>query len=75
METIYEIHITGHLPEGWSDWFAGLEIRHLPGGETVLTGPLPDQAALIGLLTRIQAWNMKLLSVNSYQLSVGESRE
>ena len=67
MATIYEIRIGGHLPEGWSDWFAGMEIRNEPGGETILIGPLPDQAALLGLLNRIQAWNMRLLSVYSYQ--------
>ncbi len=60
---IYEIRIQGMLDSGWSDWFAGLTCTNLPGGETLLAGSLPDQAALHGVLTRIRDLNMALISI------------
>ena len=61
---VYEIRVEGHLTDRWSDWFDGLEIRNDPNGETTLTGPLTDQSALFGVLTRIHALNLPLISVN-----------
>ena len=60
----YEIRVEGELPGGWSSWFAGLEIRCGPHGESVLSGSLADQAALHGVLARIRDLNLKLISVN-----------
>ena len=60
-----EIKIKGHLDPSWSDWFAGLQLKHLAGNETLLAGPLPDQAALHGLLERVRDLNLTLISVTS----------
>lgn len=60
---LYEIHLEGRLPERWSEWFGGLSIRSDRDDETILTGELPDQAALYGVLSRIHDLNLILVSV------------
>ncbi len=60
----YEIRVEGELPGGWSNWFEGLDIRRGPRGESILSGRLPDQAALHGVLAKIRNLNLKLLSVS-----------
>jgi hypothetical protein len=64
MPQYYEIKIRGHLDQRWSDWLAGLKLTHLEGDETILSGQLPDQAALHGLLERIRDLNLTLISVS-----------
>ena len=63
---IIEIEIEGKLPELWSDWFSDLTVHVEQGSEgfvTRLRGPICDQAALFGILTRIRDLNLRLLSI------------
>lgn len=75
MPDYYEIIIKGHLDPHWADWFASLELTHLEGDETLLSGTLPDQAALHGLLERIRDLNLKLISVNTGDPSTQDSEK
>jgi hypothetical protein len=63
MPEYYEIKIRGHLDPRWSDRFAGLQLTHLEGDGTLLSGMLPDQAALHGLLELVRDLNLTLISV------------
>lgn len=62
----YEIRIEGHLPDWCSDWFESLEIQTHATGETTLRGLLIDQAALLGVLSKIHALNITLVSVTKH---------
>ena len=68
---MYEIRFWGHLDLRRAEMFEGLEMVREPGGETVLTGPVLDQAALHGILSRIRDLGVPLLSV--MQLSTDEA--
>ena len=63
MPEYYEIKIKGYLDPHWSEWFDGLKLTHLEGDGTLLSGLLPDQAALHALLERIRDLNITLISV------------
>jgi hypothetical protein len=62
---IYQIRIKGHLDERWSGWFEGMSIILEDNGETTISGPVIDQAALHGLLKQVRDLGMPLISVNS----------
>lgn len=62
--TIYEIRLKGHLNPQWAAWFEGLSITLEDNGETLLAGPVADQAALHGLLKKVRDLGLPLLSVN-----------
>lgn len=61
---IYQIYVQEMLDSTWTDWFDGLSITTVPGGKTLLYGPVIDQAALNGLLNKIHHLNLTLLSVH-----------
>ena len=64
---VYQIRIKGHLGPQWTGWFEGLTITLEEDGNTLLTGPVIDQAALHGLLKKVRDLGMPLLSVNSIE--------
>jgi len=61
---VYQIRIKGHLGNQWTDWFDGLTITLEEDGDTLLTGPVVDDAALHGLLKKVRDLGTSLLSVN-----------
>lgn len=59
------IQIKGSIDPEWSDWLAGMQITRQAGKETLLSGDLPDQAALFGVLSRLNSLGLALLSVHA----------
>jgi hypothetical protein len=64
---VYQIQVRGKLDKSWSDWFNGLTIT-LESGITTLTGPVADQAALRGILSKVWDLNLVLISVNRIEI-------
>jgi hypothetical protein len=62
----FEIRLQGHLDEGWASWFEGMTITLTEDGDTVLTGPVADQAALHGLLKKVRDLGLPLRSLHSH---------
>jgi hypothetical protein len=60
----YEIRVKGVLDSGWAAWFDGLRVTKDNGGETIIAGPVADQAALHGLLAKIRDLGLELLAVH-----------
>jgi hypothetical protein len=60
----YEIRIRGHLDGRWADWFGGMTMALEDNGDTTMTGPIVDQAALHGMLKKVRDLGIPLLSVN-----------
>ena len=65
----FEIHVKGHLDSKWSDWLEGLEVKLLDNGEMILSGTIVDQAALMGILNKLNRLNLTLLSVSQVNQS------
>ena len=63
MPSYYHIRVQGHLDARWSDWFDGLSITHETDGTTTIHGPVADQAALYGLVSRVRDIGLTLLAV------------
>ncbi|MBK7897852.1 MAG: hypothetical protein IPJ90_23805 [Anaerolineaceae bacterium] len=61
---IYQIRLEGHLSQQWTGWFDGLAITQTAEGDTLLTGPVIDQAALHGVLKKVRDLGLTLISVN-----------
>ena len=61
--SIYCIRVKGSLDSRWSEWFDGLTISQTMDGETAITGPVIDQAELHGLLNKVRALELPLVSV------------
>ncbi len=60
---VYRIRIKGYLDRQWTDWFGGLTITLEENGDTLLIGPVIDQAALHGLLKKVRDLGISLVSV------------
>jgi|SRR5919108_6153429 hypothetical protein len=73
--TVYQIRVRSHLGSEWTDWFEGLTITPEASGDTLLTGPVVDQAALHGLLKKVRDLGMPLVSVNRVELGQVDARQ
>ena len=60
-----EIRIKGYIDRDWSDWLEGPAIVHTENGETILTGSIRDQSALLGLMNKLSGLGLHILSVDS----------
>ena len=60
-----EVRVKGHLDTHWAEWLDGLTITHSEQNETILSGPVQDQAALYGLIAKLRDLGLPLISVNS----------
>ena len=69
----YKLRVDGHLDVRWSAWFGGLILNHESDGTTSLTGFVPDQAALHGLLRKIHDLGITLISVEAMEASDGRT--
>ena len=60
---VYEIRVKGHLDQHWSAWFDGMMVINKANGDTVISGPVADQAALHSVLVKVYNLNLPLISV------------
>jgi hypothetical protein len=72
---VYQIRIEGHLDDRWTDWLGGLTITLEEAGDTLITGPVVDQAMLHGLLKKVRDLGLPLISVNCVELNRSDVSE
>jgi hypothetical protein len=72
---VYQIRLKGHLGHEWAEWFEDLTISLEEDGDTLLTGPVIDQAALYGLLKKVRDLGLPLLSVNRVEPGPAEVKQ
>ena len=60
-----EVRIKGEIDQRWAEWFGSLSLSHSAAGETLLSGLVPDQAALYGIIARLRDLGMELEAVKS----------
>ncbi len=65
----YRIRVEGQLGPGWSEWFAGMTLTRTELGDTILSGPVADQAALHGLVAKIRDLNLTLVALERVELA------
>jgi len=72
---VYQIRLEGHLGDQWTGWFEDMNITLEENGETLLTGPVVDQAALFGLLKKVRDVGIPLISINRLKSGKAETPE
>jgi hypothetical protein len=73
--TFYQIRVKGHLDQTLGSWFEGFTITNREDGDALMTGPIQDQAALHGILNRINSLGLALLSVNTLSEEQQENKQ
>ena len=68
-----EIQVEGHLDPDWADWLEGFTLQHTKDQKTILTGTVPDQSALYGLIGKLRDLGLKLISVHYDESGWGEA--
>jgi len=63
-----ELRVKGHIQPRWSEWFGGLTISHSDLDETVLAGPVQDEAALYGIISRLRDLGLNLVSLSGEEI-------
>lgn len=71
----YQIRVKGHLGSQWKSWFEGMTISLEENGNTLLSGPVTDQAALHGLIKKVRDLGMPLLLVNRVEAEAADEPE
>jgi hypothetical protein len=71
----YELRVGRHLDDHWTEWFGNLALTREPDGTTTLRGPVPDQAALHGLLIKVRDLGITLISVRAIDASTAPTQQ
>lgn len=74
MSEYYEFRVKGQLSPDWYDWWEGFQVT-VEGGETVLYGPVVDEAALYGILDRMRDLGLSLLALNRRRADAANTKE